>query len=515
MYHLDQKPALLERHSNIDKSKKDMTKTIDINFSGEENVFYEAKDNLRKTILISLIILMFSFFSSVIIRSWGPKLPIFRVFSVLLEVASYFICSYLLTTVLTFILSKAPTWGIEYLVLKSTRKLISASLGLYICVYIINRTFPYIMFITTGLDNLNPIEKEVYNTLYSYGVIACTILSPIFLIITIRTVILKYINYRIQYKFLKKRVLENDRLTSTIHKLNKYTRQDSPSEISTWARHMFDCITKGQNETILIGDFTSIYGEQEGNSLFELFDINKNGQIDQDEFVEIYVSIFQERQTLKKSLEENTKGLNKLGTLITIALVMFFLCVLLLYGTSTHNKSFYILCLIIICSLYITSGLLTEVINSIIYIFLVHPFDINDKIEINDTTYTVKSIGILYTDVERHGEVLTLPNVSLIKRDIKNFRNVEYVIFNLRRQIPTSLLKTIPDYKKRIKSYLSDNRTKFKTDFKVTNLEISDAVTVFDVVIKVCSTFQESESVMKRRDEMVIFLHRLEGTLFK
>ncbi|KAF7693624.1 Mechanosensitive ion channel protein Msy1 [Cucumispora dikerogammari] len=512
---IDQKPGLLEKHSSILKTKKNISSIVDMNFLKNTNIFYDSNDNLQRCILSHSVIFIATLSFDFIIRSLRKLGVILRILLVLLDVAKRYLFFYLIFTTLAFVLSKTSSFKVQYRLLKANRELISACIVFSICYFTILETYASFDSLTDLLYKLPPIRNQICDAIYNGLTSACYFLYPCVLLITIRKVILEYLNYRIHYKFLERRILENDRLTDSMHYLNKYTRQSTPTDISTWARHVFSCLTKQQKQTISVEDFILIFGEQEGNSLFVLFDINQNGEIDQEEFVEVYENIFEERTTLRKTLEEKSKGLNKLGTLIITFIWLIILILFLLSSAPAFSRVFEIYCLIIISSLYIISPLIIETINSIIYIFIVHPYDINDDIEINKTTYTVKNIGILYTDVDRHGEVLTLPNDSLRKRDIKSFKNVEYKIFKIRRQIPTNTLKNVSEYKSRIKKYLSESKTKFKSDFELTNLEINDSITTFDVIIKVNSVFQEPGVVTKRRDEIVIFLHRLESALFK
>ncbi|KAF7702872.1 Mechanosensitive ion channel protein Msy1 [Cucumispora dikerogammari] len=513
---LNQNAGLFEKHSNTqasqDKSIKAMGKS---NFLNTNLVYHPPKNELFINMIVHTVILIFTYSSTQLIFKYWINVPLLRMIFLLLDVANFYLIWYLLVSLLAFILSKAPAWSIENIIFKLNIKHIALSLVLSLCFYNMMRVGGSLNSLTFFIYGLEETETPFYKGLYTLLKNGCFVLLPIVLLTTIRKVILEYLNYRIHYKFLKKRILENDRLTESMHQLNLYTRQDSPTDISSWARHVFDCITMGQKETISAEEFTVLFGEENGNSLFILFDINQNGEIDQEEFVEVYENIFEERAALKKSLEETSIGLDELGSLITITGLLVFLAIFILYTVSPYEHLFKLCYLLMLGFIYISSPLIIETINSIIYIFIVHPYDINDEIEINNDGYTVKDIGLLYTDVERDGMVLTLPNDSLRRRGVKNLRSVEYKIFELQRRISTKSIKNISEYKNKIKAFLIENKAKFKPDFELINLEINEGIATFDVVVKINCALQEQKKVSKRKDEISIFLHKLESALFK
>ena len=46
---------------------------------------------------------------------------------------------------------------------------------------------------------------------------------------------------------------------------------------------------------------------------------------------------------------------------------------------------------------WLIGGSLTEVLTSIIFLFIKHPFDVGDRVEISKSTYTIKEIRLLTT----------------------------------------------------------------------------------------------------------------------
>ena len=63
---------------------------------------------------------------------------------------------------------------------------------------------------------------------------------------------------------------------------------------------------------------------------------------------------------------------------------------------------------------WLIGGSLQEVLTSIIFLFIKHPFDVGDRISIVKDTYTVKEIRLLSTIfIDGQGCVVQAPNIVL------------------------------------------------------------------------------------------------------
>ena len=63
---------------------------------------------------------------------------------------------------------------------------------------------------------------------------------------------------------------------------------------------------------------------------------------------------------------------------------------------------------------WLIGGSLTEVLTSIIFLLIKHPFDVGDRVILNKETYTVKEIGLLSTVfLDSTSSVVQAPNNQL------------------------------------------------------------------------------------------------------
>ena len=73
---------------------------------------------------------------------------------------------------------------------------------------------------------------------------------------------------------------------------------------------------------------------------------------------------------------------------------------------------------------WLIGGSLSEVLTSIIFLFIKHPFDVGDRVVIDGKdTYTVKEIRLLSTIfVDANNALVQAPNVNLSAVFIQNIR---------------------------------------------------------------------------------------------
>lgn len=72
---------------------------------------------------------------------------------------------------------------------------------------------------------------------------------------------------------------------------------------------------------------------------------------------------------------------------------------------------------------WLIGGSLAEVLTSIIFLFIKHPYDVGDRVEINKITYTVKEIRLLSTIfLDGNACLVQAPNTVLNADLIHNMR---------------------------------------------------------------------------------------------
>ena len=72
---------------------------------------------------------------------------------------------------------------------------------------------------------------------------------------------------------------------------------------------------------------------------------------------------------------------------------------------------------------WLIGGSLAEVLTSIIFLFIKHPYDVGDRISVGDKTYTVKEMRLLSTIfLDSNGCQVQAPNTWMNTQLIHNIR---------------------------------------------------------------------------------------------
>jgi len=144
-----------------------------------------------------------------------------------------------------------------------------------------------------------------------------------------------------------------------------------------------------------------------------------------------------------------------------------------------------------------------EVLSSIIFVFIKHPYDVGDSVEISDKTYTVKEIQLLSTIfVDSEGCTVQAAHSTLTTQYIKNLRRSgpESEDFSMDLKYDTAFEK-IEELRARMLRFLASQDRHFKPSFDVSIVGLSaQSKMVLSVTIKYKSKNQNSAVKAMRRN---------------
>ncbi|EEB07447.1 MS ion channel protein 1 [Schizosaccharomyces japonicus yFS275] len=280
------------------------------------------------------------------------------------------------------------------------------------------------------------------------------------------------------------------------------------------ARCMFNALVSEGHQDIVVDDFIPVYTNEEGevdtetlDACYNIFDRDGNGDITCEEIELACVEIGKERKSIAASLRDLNDSISKLDKIcmfiVTIIIVLIFLYliarnfsgVLTSAGTTILGLS------------WLFSGSAQEVIASIIFVFVKHPYDVGDRVDVlingTVTSALVKEISIMSTEFRLlTGKIIQAPNSLLNTLWILNMRRSGSVADPV-----TVTLKfgTTLEQIEMLRSKLSDFLIREKRDFKPTLLtELVDLPDLFSVQLSIVFfhkySFQDEIMRMRRRN---------------
>ncbi|KAI5796551.1 Mechanosensitive ion channel-domain-containing protein [Geopyxis carbonaria] len=180
------------------------------------------------------------------------------------------------------------------------------------------------------------------------------------------------------------------------------------------------------HEVDLHAAFTS---EEEAEAAFSMFDRDLNGDISCEEMELACVEVGRERKAITASLKDLDSVVGKLDECLTfIVAVIVILVFLSLISKSTAGVLTSASSSVLALS-WLFSATAQEFLASIIFVFVKHPFDVGDRVDVYNTgagtidTFFVKEIALMYTEFKKlEGHVVQAPNSLLNTLFILNMR---------------------------------------------------------------------------------------------
>ncbi|KAK5940464.1 hypothetical protein PMZ80_006879 [Knufia obscura] len=198
------------------------------------------------------------------------------------------------------------------------------------------------------------------------------------------------------------------------------------------ARRLYRTFVREDFETVFSGDLKPAFeNDDEADAAFSMFDKDLNGDISMEELEAVCVEIGRERKAITASLKDLDSVVSKLDdVLFTIVVIIFILVLISLLSTSAAGVLTSAGSTVLALS-WLFSATAQEFLQSIIFVFVKHPFDVGDRVSIYGNTgaklqgddYFVKEIALLYTEFKKmEGQIVQAPNSYLNTLFILNMR---------------------------------------------------------------------------------------------
>ncbi|CEJ57825.1 Putative Mechanosensitive ion channel family [Penicillium brasilianum] len=198
------------------------------------------------------------------------------------------------------------------------------------------------------------------------------------------------------------------------------------------ARRLYRTFVRDGFETVFSGDLKEAFdNSEEAEAAFSMFDRDMNGDISMEELESVCVDIGRERKSITASLKDLDSVVSKLDDIFMFFVIVIVIIVFLsLISTSAAGVLTSAGSSILALS-WLFSATAQEFLQSVIFVFVKHPFDVGDRVTIYGNTgdaglgddFFVKEITLLYTEFKKmQGHVVQAPNSYLNTLFILNQR---------------------------------------------------------------------------------------------
>ncbi|KAL3535550.1 hypothetical protein ACH5RR_004011 [Cinchona calisaya] len=288
----------------------------------------------------------------------------------------------------------------------------------------------------------------------------------------------------------------------------------SRSEAEEAASFIFkNVIRRDFREYIKKSDLLRFMNKENGGCLLEWFQkVSEEGKITKEALTDWTVNIFKQREYLSHSLKDAKTAIEELNRILSgVVLVLIVVVWLLMMGFATTKVLVFFSSQILVV-VFIFGNTCRAVFEAMVFVFVMHPFDVGDRCVIDGVQMIVEEMDILKTAFLRYdNEMIYYPNAVLATKAIGNFnRSPEKMgdTVNFDVDVSTSS-ESIEALKAKIKEYIEGN-SHWHPDHSVQIKEIENMNKMkMSLLVNHKMNFQNFLQKLNRRTELMLALKKI------
>ncbi|XP_062219859.1 mechanosensitive ion channel protein 6-like [Phragmites australis] len=201
------------------------------------------------------------------------------------------------------------------------------------------------------------------------------------------------------------------------------TQIRSEYEAKIAAKKIFHNVAKPGSKYIYLSDLMRFMRQEEAIKAMDLFEgAQENNRVSKRSLKNWVVNAFRERKALALTLNDTKTAVNKLNQManVIVGIIVFALCLLILGIATTHL--FVFLSSQLLVAVFVFGNTLKTVFEAIVFLFVMHPFDVGDRCEIEGVQVVVEEMNIMTTVFLRYDNLkIYYPNSVLATKPIMNY----------------------------------------------------------------------------------------------
>jgi len=248
------------------------------------------------------------------------------------------------------------------------------------------------------------------------------------------------------------------------------------------ARRIWYSFVPAGADALTQADVEQAFGNQhkaDADELFQLLDADRNGDVSLDEMIQTVVRFGQERIALWKSTHDLKSAVRVLDRFLQLCVLAGTALVYAAFFSTSVSTYLATIGTQLAAVSFAISGTVQEFLGSCIFIFIKHPYDVGDRVRIDNHEMVVEKISLLYSvfmniDTKK---TIQIPNINLNGMWVENVSRSGAMRERITVQISADTsFEDIDELKAQIKTWLdnSENRRDFKDNVDVEIVSIND-----------------------------------------
>lgn len=241
------------------------------------------------------------------------------------------------------------------------------------------------------------------------------------------------------------------------------------------------------HDSLTVQDIIDVVGEHsrdECEAVFAVLDQDGNGDLTLDEMSAAVTQICHERKSIFKSLKDVDCAVKKLHHILVF--VVLLICVIIFVGMLSPSVGAVLATLgtTLLAFSFVFSTTCQEILSSCVFLFVKHPIDVGDRVDIADVAYNVTSLSLLYSTFTRtdNGKLCQAPNSLLNTLWIGNVSRsgLQSDPQTLILGLPETSTEDIDELHRRVDQFALDNPKDYKPKpwFQVSGFTDLDRISI-------------------------------------
>lgn len=284
------------------------------------------------------------------------------------------------------------------------------------------------------------------------------------------------------------------------------------------ARRLYRTFAAEDSEVVYSDDLRPAFdNNDEADAAFTMFDKDLNGDISMEELEAVCVEIGRERKAITASLKDLDSVVSKLDDVLLFIVVVIAVIVFISIISTSSSGILTSLGSTLLGLSWLFSATAQEFLQSCIFVFVKHPFDVGDRVTIYGNTgaamkgddYFVKEISLLYTEFKKmEGHVVQAPNSYLNTLFILNQRRsgglAEAVSITVRFG---TTLEQIELLRERLLEFVGSENREYQKNILTELRDVTEAYSIsLNVVFFYKSNWQNELLRLQRRNKFICAL---------
>jgi small-conductance mechanosensitive channel len=191
------------------------------------------------------------------------------------------------------------------------------------------------------------------------------------------------------------------------------------------ARRLWMSFVLEGKDALSIEDIMDVLGsdrEAEAQEAFDVLDVDSNGDISLEEMALRITEFGRDRQSIANSMHDVDQAINVLDNLLCTVVFIVVIFIFVAWLNSNFTTTLATAGTALLSMSFVFAGTAQEVLGSCIFLFVKHPFDVGDRVDVSDVAYVVERMSLLYTVFRRvkDQKKSQVPNIVLNSNWIDN-----------------------------------------------------------------------------------------------